>query len=152
MTRTELWSFLNRRADEALQACRREWQQAQAGVRRLQEHRQRLERLQQDYAQRQQGLQGEDHQVHQTAELRHTVRQLLQLHQRAALELQAAQAHEEQCRLRMQRAEAEALKTQTLHDQALREQRIQIERAEQRRSDAAAVGRHWMRRLAEPGG
>ena len=151
MTRAELWTLLQGRATELREGCVREWQQARQNVQRLQEHTRRLQQLVHDYGQRQLALQSGSHQIHQTAELRHTVGKLLALQQRARLELDAARAHEEQCRMRMQRAEAEVIKARTLCERAQREELQEASRQEQRREDAAAVVRHWLKAQPEPG-
>jgi len=119
-------------------------------VERLQQHAARLEQLGRDYARQHQGVQQQAHQVRETAELRHTMRQLMVLQQRTGLQLQAALAHEAQCRARLQRAEAEVLKTRTLSEQAHRQAARAVAAAQQRRDDELAVA-GWLRARAEPG-
>lgn len=144
MTRTQLWDLLHGRAADIREACLREWQRARQNVQRLEQHAGKLAQLAQDYAGQHRAIEQQAHQISQTAELRHTMRQLSALRQRTALELQAAQAHAEQCRLRMQRAEAEVLKARTLSDKAHRDEARQEAAVQQRRDDAAALG-GWLR-------
>ncbi len=147
MTRTELWSFLETRAVEVRDACARQWRVASDDTRRLQDHLQRLEGLYLEYGQRQRAAQSQDHQVNQTSALRHTLSQLLSLQERVGRELSAAQAHEAQCRQRLDRAEAEVLKARTVAERAVADARRQEERTQQRQMDAASVQRHWLARL-----
>lgn len=150
MTRTELWDLLHGRASDIRQACLRDWQRANQDVQRLEQHALKLAQLAEDYARQHRSIQSESHQISQTVELRHTTRQLSALRQRTALELQAAQAHAEQCRQRMQRAEAEVLKARTLSDKAHRQAARHEATLQQRRDDALAVG-GWLRARTEPG-
>lgn len=150
MTRTELWDLLHGRASDIREKCRRDFQKATADVHRLQQHALKLQQMAEDYARQHRTVQAAAHQISQTAELRHTTRQLIALRQRTALELQAALAHQEQCRQRMQRAETEVLKARTLSDKAHRDLARQEAAAQQRRDDANAVG-GWLRARTETG-
>lgn len=150
MTRIELWELLLQRASELRDGCLREWRQAREDVQRLNQHGQRLQELSRDYSQQQGHAQAQVHQIRETAELRHTMSQVLLLRQRTDLRLQAALAHEAQCRARLQRAEAEVVKARTLSERAQREQRAQEVVAQQRRDDAAAVA-GWLRARTDAG-
>ena len=150
MTRMELWSLLHGRASEIREKCLKEWQRANQDVLRLEQHVLKLQQLAEDYARRHQEIQSQAHQISQTAELRHTARQLSALRQRTGLELQAAIAHREQCRLRLQRAETEVLKARTLSEKAEQDMKREEATAQQRREDALAVG-GWLRARAETG-
>ncbi len=149
MTRTELWAFLETRAVEVRDACARQWGVARDDTQRLQAHLQRLQGLYLEYGQRQRTTETQDHRVHQTTSLRHTMGQLLSLQERVGRELAAAQAHEAQCRQRLDRAEAEVLKARTVAERARTEARRQELRAQQRQMDAASVQRHWLARLGQ---
>lgn len=149
MTRTELWTFLETRATEVRDACARQWRSASDDTQRLQQHLQRLQALYLEYGQQQKATQSGQHQVHQTTALRHTLSQLLSLQERVGRELQAAQAHESQCRQRLDRAEAEVLKARTVAEGARMEARQAEQRTVQRQMDAASVQRHWLARLGQ---
>lgn len=149
MTRIELWAFLETRAVEVRDACARQWRSASEDTLRLKAHLQRLEGLYLEYGQRQKATQADSHQVTQTTALRHTLSQLLSLQERVARELAAAQAHEGQCRQRLDRAEAEVLKARTVAEKARVEARRAEQQAMQRQMDAASVQRHWLARLGQ---
>ncbi|MBM3390215.1 MAG: hypothetical protein FJY26_12095 [Betaproteobacteria bacterium] len=149
MTRTELWNFLETRATEVRDACARQWRTACSDTRRLQAHLQRLQALYLEYGQQQRSTQAGNHQVHQTTALRHTLTQLLALQERVGRELLAAQAHEAQCRQRLDRAEAEVLKARTVANGARAQAHQAQERSLQQQMDAASVQRHWLTRLGQ---
>lgn len=147
MTRTELWAFLETRAVEVRDACAKQWRTARQDSERLQAHLQRLQGLYVEYGQQHRTTQAGHHQVNQTTALRHTLSQLLSLQERVARELGAAQAHEAQCRQRLDRAEAEVLKARTVAEQAQLQARQAEQRSLQRQIDAASVQRYWQARL-----
>lgn len=149
MTRTELWAFLETRATEVRDACARQWRVARDDTQRLQAHLERLQGLYLEYGQQQRATQSGAHQVHQTTSLRHTLSQLLSLQERVGRELAAAQAHEVQCRQRLDRAEVEVLKARTVAEGARAEARKAEQTAQQRQMDAASVQRHWLARLGQ---
>lgn len=149
MTRTELWAFLEKRAVEVRDACARQWRSSVDDTLRLNAHLERLQNLYLEYGQQQRSTESATHQVNQTTALRHTLTQLLSLQERVGRELAAAQAHQEQCRQRLDRAEAEVLKARTVAEQALEEARQAERRSLQRQMDAASVQRHWLARLGQ---
>lgn len=149
MTRTELWTFLETRATEVRDACARQWRGARDDTLRLQSHLQRLQALYLEYGQQQRATQSAAHQVNQTTSLRHTLSQLLSLQERVGRELAAAQAHEQQCRQRLDRAEVEVLKARTVAESARAEALRAEQKAQQRQMDAASVQRHWLARLGQ---
>ena len=149
MTRTELWTFLETRATEVRDACAGQWATARGDTQRLEAHLQRLHSLYLEYGQQQKATQAAHHQVHQTTALRHTLSQLLSLQERVGRELQAARAHEAQCRQRLDRAETEVLKARTVAESARVEARQAEQRSLQRQIDAASVQRHWLARLGQ---
>jgi flagellar export protein FliJ len=149
VTRTELWTFLETRAAEVRDACARQWRTASDDTQRLKLHLQRLQALYLEYGQQQKATQSGQHQVHQTTALRHTLSQLLSLQERVGRELEAAQAHEAQCRQRLDRAETEVLKARTVADGARAEVRQHEQRSLQRQMDAASMQRHWLARLGQ---
>ena len=148
MTRTELWTFLETRAVEVRDACAQQWRTARQDTERLQAHLTRLQGLYLEYGQQHRSTQSGQHQVNQPTALRHTLAQLLSLQERVGRELGAAQAHEDQCRQRLDRAEAEVLKARTVAEQARAEVRKAEQRALQRQMDAASVQRYWQARLS----
>jgi flagellar export protein FliJ len=149
MTRVELWGFLETRAAEVRDTCAGQWRAAHADSLRLQAHQERLGQLYVEYGQQQRQTQSGSHQVHQTSSLRHTLAQLLVLQERVGRELDAARAHEAQCRQRLDRAEAEVLKARTVAQKAREEALAAENRAQQRRQDAASVQRYWLARLGQ---
>ncbi len=149
MTRIELWGFLEIRAAEVRDACAGQWRSACADTQRLQAHLERLGELYLEYGQQQRQAQSGNHQVHQTSSLRHTLSQLLVLQERVGQELDAARAHEAQCRQRLDRAEAEVLKARTVAQKARQDAAVAENRAQQRRQDAASVQRYWLARLGQ---
>lgn len=149
MTRTELWAFLESRAIEVRDTCARQWRAASEDTQRLEAHLARLKALYLEYGERQKSTQAGLHQVHQTTSLRHTLSQLLALQARVGRELEAAQAHEVQCRQRLDRAEVEVLKARTVSESAHAQARQAEARELQRQMDAASVQRHWLARLGQ---
>ena len=147
MTRTELWAFLESRATEVRDTCARQWRAANDDTQRLQAHLERLRSLYLEYGERQKATQVGLHHVHQTTSLRHTLSQLLALQARVGRELEAAQAHEAQCRQRLDRAEVEVLKARTVAESAQAEARKAEARDLQRQVDATSVQRHWLARM-----
>jgi hypothetical protein len=63
--------------------------------------------------------------------------------------LEAAQAHEAQCRQRLDRAEVEVLKARTVAESAQAEARKAEARDLQRQVDATSIQRHWLARLSQ---
>ena len=147
MTRTELWAFLESRATEVRDTCARQWRAASDDTQRLQAHLERLRSLYLEYGERQKATQVGLHHVHQTTSLRHTLSQLLALQARVGRELEAAQAHEAQCRQRLDRAEVEVLKARTVAESAQAEARKAEARDLQRQVDATSIQRHWLARM-----
>jgi hypothetical protein len=62
--------------------------------------------------------------------------------------LEAAQAHEAQCRQRLDRAEVEVLKARTVSESAHAEARKAEARDLQRQVDNTSIQRHWLARLS----
>ena len=147
MTRTELGAFLESRATGVRDTCARQWRAASDDTQRLQAHLERLRSLYLEYGERQKATQVGLHHVHQTTSLRHTLSQLLALQARVGRELEAAQAHEAQCRQRLDRAEVEVLKARTVAESAQAEARKAEARDLQRQVDATSVQRHWLARM-----
>jgi flagellar export protein FliJ len=127
--------------------CARQWRAASDDTQRLQAHLERLRSLYLEYGERQKATQVGLHHVHQTTSLRHTLSQLLALQARVGRELEAAQAHEAQCRQRLDRAEVEVLKARTVAESAQAEARKAEARDLQRQVDATSVQRHWLARM-----
>lgn len=149
MTRIELWGFLETRATELRDGCAAQWRKASEDTHRLQAHLKRLGELYVEYGQQQRQTQSGNHQVHQTTALRHTLSQLLVLQERVGRELEAARAHEAQCRQRLDRAEAEVLKARTVAQKAREEAQVAEQRQQQRRQDAASIQRYWLAQLGQ---
>ena len=141
----ECWSVLARKAADQVQLCHSQIAQSQTRVDQLQASQQRLQRLYDEYRERQLQPQpaalGMDAQISQ----RQFMAQLLQLQQRVQRDLGQAQAVLAQHRKSLLQAEAEHQKMKTLAEQDALAVRREHALREQRQIDELAVARFNLR-------
>ena len=141
----ECWTVLARKAADQVQHWHSQIAQSQARVDQLQASLQRLQRLYDEYRERQLQPQatalGMDAQMGQ----RQFMAQLLQLQQRVQRDLVQAQAVLAQHRKSLLQAEAEHQKMKTLAEQDARAVQREQAQYEQRRLDELAIARFNLR-------
>ena len=141
----ECWTVLARKASDQVQHWQAQIAQSQSRLEQLQASLQRLQRLYDEYRERQlqpqPAAQGMDGQMNQ----RQFMAQLLQLQQRVQRDIAQAESVLAQQRKSLLQAEAEHQKMKTLAEQDARAVQRERARFEQRRLDELAIARFNLR-------
>jgi flagellar export protein FliJ len=136
------WPILAKKAKEKCDAAQLAMLKARDKVQQLQNSREKMQTLYQDYLERSKEAERKAHTIAQTMNFRAFMQQIQTLIQRVDVDLQQAQKQLNQCKQALQAAELKRIKMDTLVEQDVAAVRKYQLKREQREMDAAGITLH----------